>query len=167
MIDICIIKLVVIQYKASFFVCWSCFTLAIWIWEHIIESGQTFRWNKTPSWHYLHCFKDFSLDIGVVVGFVITTKEIRQGRKRLIIQRNDQMLVFDLKHIIQVHKKPMSCWVPTSRRSLFWIVLRLCYWSCWRLPKEVRPVSAKSRGHSDKLARLAFSSFRVKAHSSY
>lgn len=36
-----------------------------------------------------------------------------------------------------------------------------------RLPGEVRAVCAKSRGHSDKLARLAFSSSRVKAHSSY
>lgn len=36
-----------------------------------------------------------------------------------------------------------------------------------RVPGEVGAVSAKSRGHSDKLARLAFSSSRVKAHSSY
>lgn len=36
-----------------------------------------------------------------------------------------------------------------------------------RLPREVRAVPAKSRGHSDKLARLAFSSSRVKTHSSY
>lgn len=39
--------------------------------------------------------------------------------------------------------------------------------SALRLPREVRAVCAKSRGHSDKLARLAFSSSRVKAHSSY